>query len=57
MRPNKYFLLMIVLVLITQGCAPAFGPNDVATGVAGTLTSIPSTAMPSKKTLAPTLAG
>jgi hypothetical protein len=54
MKANTLILLIAVLLLIAQGCTTARGPDQVATGVAGTLTTPPSptllAAHPSDKT-------
>jgi hypothetical protein len=42
MKASTLFLVMIVLLVLAQGCTPALGPDQVATSVAATLTALPS---------------
>ena len=41
MKAKIPFLVMIVLLVLAQACTPAMGPDQVATGVAATLTALP----------------
>jgi len=46
MKAKSILLLSALFLLVTQGCTASFGPDQVATGVAGTLTALPSPTTP-----------
>jgi hypothetical protein len=46
MKATTRFLLIVILLVLAQGCARALGPEQVATGVAGTLTALPLSTAP-----------
>ena len=48
MKTNTPVLVMVVLLLLAQACAPSSGSSQVATSVAGTLTALP---MPTSSSL------
>jgi len=55
MKANTPFLLTAVLLLLAQACTPPLGPEQVATGVAGTLTALPLPTSPETHTPGPTV--
>jgi hypothetical protein len=54
MKASTSFFVMVVLLLMAQACAPAIGPDQVSTSVAGTLTALPLPSSPETHSPAPT---